>query len=67
MVFQSEGVDRKVVCDDTIAVANKEGWDNSKDFWWKVSVDRSKPIQCKADLGAYSVSCILNLRDLGPI
>jgi len=49
----------------TIAVSNEEGWDNTKDFWRKASVDGREPVQCEADVSVDSVGHILDLINLG--
>jgi hypothetical protein len=54
-------------CDDTVAVASKEGWYDTKDLQWEAPVDRRKSVQHKADVGMYSVGHDLDLRNLGRI
>ena len=53
--------------DDTVAVANKERWDDTKNLQWEASVDERKSVQHKADARVYFVGHDLNLRNLGRI
>ena len=48
-----------------IAVASQERWYDTEDLWWKASVDGSESVQRKADVCMYSVSYILDLKNLG--
>ena len=54
-------------CDDTVAVANKKGWYDTKDLRWEALIDRRKSVQHKADVRVYCVGRILDLRNPGQI
>jgi hypothetical protein len=54
-------------CNDTVTVANKEGWYDTKDLQWEAPVDRRKYVQHKAYVRMYSAGHDLDLRNLGRI
>ena len=56
-----------VGCDYAIAVPNEEERYETKDFWWKTSVDGREPIQYKVDACVYSVNHTLDFGNLGQI